>query len=226
MPRNTATTGASAAWLSVAALLLACGGPAAEPTAGVQRELILDERPRDIAVLGLGDLGEIRFELLSEVAPQTVENFEKLGAQGFYDGTRFHRVIPDFMIQGGDPNSRDKDPRNDGQGGPGYAIADEFSSLSHHRGTVSMANHGQPNSAGSQFFIVHADAPHLDGQYTIFGRVTQGMEVVDAITELEIDTYGRWGPRNRPYPVEAIVESLRIEPAAKEVASVGGAGGP
>jgi peptidyl-prolyl cis-trans isomerase B (cyclophilin B) len=108
-------------------------------------------------------------------------------------------VIPGFMIQGGDPNTRDRDPTNDGQGGPGYLMDDEFNAAPHGRGVVSMANVGRPNSAGSQFFIVHAEnAPHLDAHYTAFGRVVSGMHIVDEIVEVERDEHGRWGPPNRP----------------------------
>ena len=153
---------------------------------------------------------EIHFELLPEIAPNTVAHFKTLITTGFYTNTYFHRVLPGFMIQGGDPNSKDRDPRNDGNGGMGHAIEDEFSALSHARGIVAMANKGH-GTASSQFFIVQEDSPHLDGHYTIFGRVVEGMDVVDAITELEIDQFGRWGPRDRPYPVQAVVGGSRIE---------------
>lgn len=175
------------------------------------------EGVRDVAVLELRDLGEIRIALYPEIAPLTVENFLALVSEGFYDGTLFHRVIPGFMIQGGDPNSKDKDPGDDGYGDPGYTIPDELSSAPHERGVVSMANLGRPNSAGSQFFIVHRESPQLDGQYSAFGRVIAGMDVVDRIAELERDEHGRWGPKDRP--IER-VEVLRtwVEPA-------GGVGG-
>src|SRR3990172_3146881 len=171
------------------------------------------EGPHEVAVLAMGDFGEIRFELLPELAPATVESFKRLAALGTFDGTTFHRVIPGFMIQGGDPNTRNNDPRDDGQGGSEFTIPDEFTSYPQRRGTVSMAHRGHHNTAGSQFFILHADAPFLDGHHTAFGRVTQGMVVVDAITALEIDKYGRYGPRDRPYPKSAVVESVKIHPA-------------
>jgi cyclophilin family peptidyl-prolyl cis-trans isomerase len=117
------------------------------------------------------------------------------------------------MVQGGDPLTKNHDPRDDGRGNPGFTIEDEFTDYPHLRGTVSMANTGTPYSAGSQFFIVLADSRQLDGQYTAFGRVTRGMEVADAIAALEIDRYGRYGPPNRPYPVSAVVETVRIEAA-------------
>jgi peptidyl-prolyl cis-trans isomerase B (cyclophilin B) len=193
----------------------ACGGddPAPEPAAQSTAAARISDAPHDTAVLAIADLGEIRFELLPELAPKTVENFIKLAGEGFYDGTTFHRVIPDFMVQGGDPNTRNHDPRDDGKGGPDYEIEDEFHDLPHLRGTVSMANRGRRNSAGSQFFIVHQDSPQLDGSYTAFGRVTQGIEVVDVITQVEIDKFGRYGPQNRPYPKNVVIESIKIEPA-------------
>ncbi len=127
--------------------------------------------------------GEIEIEFLPQKAPGHVKNFLDLARQGFYDGTTFHRVIPGFMIQGGDPNTKDqKAPRTmHGTGGPGYKIRAEFNDLSHKRGVVSMARSSDPHSAGSQFFICVADYPSLDRQYTAFGRVTRGMEVADKI---------------------------------------------
>jgi peptidyl-prolyl cis-trans isomerase B (cyclophilin B) len=202
---------ALAAWAACG--LAACGeepAPAPEPPSP---EELVSEGPHDAAVLALEDLGEIRIELLRELAPDTVENFVKLAESGFYDGTSFHRVIPGFMIQGGDPLTTNHDPRDDGRGGPGYTIRDEFSAYPHVRGTVSMAHMGQRDTAGSQFFIVHERAPHLDGNYTVFGRVVDGLDVVDAVTQLEIDQYGRFGPRDRPYPEEARILSVRIERA-------------
>jgi cyclophilin family peptidyl-prolyl cis-trans isomerase len=150
------------------------------------------------AFVEVSGLGTIEIELFPELAPETVANFRKLAAEGFYDATTFHRVIPSFMIQGGDAHSRNDDPTDDGSGGPGYTIPDEFSRAPHLRGAVSMANRGAPNSGGSQFFIVHADSQHLDNQYALFGRVVSGMDIVDRITEVERDTAGRWGPKNRP----------------------------
>jgi len=203
--------GARPFWGALAAAgAWACGaGPEPAAPAGPQ----IAEGPHPVAVIRVEDLGEIRIELLPELAPRTVLNFAKLAGEGFYDGTTFHRVIPGFVIQGGDPNSRNRDPRDDGKGGPGYTIEAEGNALSHRRGVVSMARGASPDSAGSQFFIVHADSPDLDGAYTAFGRVLEGMEVVDAIAALEIDTYGRFGPRDRPYPVDARIESLRVDPA-------------
>ncbi len=169
--------------------------------------------PHDVAVLQVRDFGPIRIELLQDEAPLTVANFEKLARAGFYDGTTFHRVVPGFVIQGGDPNTKDRDPRNDGMGGPGYHIKAEFNDTPHLRGTVSMARSSAPDSAGSQFFIVLADHHELDGHYTAFGRVTEGMDVVDRIAAVEVDKYGRWGPPDRPLK-DVVVESVRLEPPA------------
>ncbi len=204
------------AWLVVGFVaLLACGcdeqavAPAAEPP-----EPPVDTQP--VAVVRVRDMGEIRIALRPDVAPKTVANFEKLAGEKFYDGILFHRVLPEFMIQTGDPLTKDRDPRNDGMGGPGYKIPDEKSGLRHRRGAVSMANSG-PNTGGSQFFILVGDAPHLDGMHTIFGRVVSGMEVVDAINAVERDQYGRHGPPDRPMK-DVVIESLTIEPAKSPVA--------
>ncbi len=127
---------------------------------------------------------KIKLELYPEVAPNTVKNFVSLVNKGFYDGTIFHRVIPGFMIQGGDPEGS-------GMGGPGYGIKGEFkangfdNTLKHTKGVLSMARSANPNSAGSQFFIMSADAPHLDGQYAAFGKVIEGIEEVDRIVSVK-----------------------------------------
>ena len=134
------------------------------------------------------NLGNIQFELLSDVAPETVRNFIKLAESGFYDGTLFHRVIPGFMIQGGDPNTKDPTKKSQwGMGGTGHTINAEFSSRSHLRGIVSMARSTDPNSADSQFFIVTSDSTFLDRQYTVFGEVVDGIEVADKIVNLPRD---------------------------------------
>lgn len=133
------------------------------------------------------NFGKILFKLLPELAPETVRSFEKLAKDGFYDETLFHRVIPGFMIQGGDPNTKTDNKGSWGTGGPGYNIKAEFSSRSHLRGIVSMARSQDPDSAGSQFFIVTADSTFLDRQYTVFGEVTEGMDVADKIVNLERD---------------------------------------
>jgi cyclophilin family peptidyl-prolyl cis-trans isomerase len=125
--------------------------------------------------------GKIVFELYPDKAPKTVDNFIKLANSGFYDGIKWHRVDPGFVIQGGDPLSKDNDPRNDGTGGPGYTIEAEFNDMKHITGTVAMARKQDVDSAGSQFYICLAPAPHLDGKYTIFGKVVEGMDVVNSI---------------------------------------------
>jgi len=134
-----------------------------------------------IVTIEMENGGVIKAELYPEIAPNTVANFVTLVQAGFYNGLIFHRVIPGFMIQGGDPQGT-------GMGGPGYSIKGEFArngfkqnNLRHSRGVLSMARSMMPNSAGSQFFIMHANAPHLDGDYAAFGKVTEGMDVVDAI---------------------------------------------
>jgi cyclophilin family peptidyl-prolyl cis-trans isomerase len=128
--------------------------------------------------------GTIGLELFPEDAPKTVENFTKLASEGYYDGLTFHRVIPDFMIQGGCP-------RGDGTGGPGYTFEDEFNQHPVARGYLAMANAG-PDTNGSQFFIVTADAcPWLDGKHTVFGRITSGQDVADAISQVERDSGDR-----------------------------------
>ena len=137
-------------------------------------------------VIEMQNGGKIELELDAKAAPITVENFEKLVREGFYDGLIFHRVISGFMIQGGCPEGT-------GMGGPGYHIKGEFAAngvenpIKHVRGVISMARAQDPNSAGSQFFIMHADAPYLDGQYAAFGKVVSGMEVVDQIADAVTD---------------------------------------
>jgi cyclophilin family peptidyl-prolyl cis-trans isomerase len=138
----------------------------------------------DIAVLET-NLGTIKFALLDDKAPKTVANFEKLADQKFYDGTAFHRVIPGFMIQGGDPNTKSPDKAKYGQGGPGYNIDDEFGDTDFTRGVVAMANTGSPNSGGCQFFIMVGANPGLKGHYSVFGNVTDGMDVADKIVQVK-----------------------------------------
>ncbi len=154
--------------------------------------------------------GIILLELDAEAAPITVENFEQLAQDEFYDGLIFHRVIRDFMIQGGDPTGT-------GMGGPGHQITGEFkkngwnNDLSHERGVISMARSGDPNSAGSQFFITHGDASFLDGDYAAFGRVVSGMEVVDEIAGVATDGADR--------PLEEVaIETVRIIDAPADAA--------
>ncbi len=132
-------------------------------------------------------LGNIELKFFPEVAPNHVNNFIELAKKGLYDGTIFHRVIPGFMIQGGDPNTKGVDRASHGMGGPGHTVKAEFNDKSHKRGILSMARSGHPDSAGSQFFICVADAPFLDKQYTVFGEVVSGMEVADKIVNQQRD---------------------------------------
>lgn len=146
---------------------------------------------------------KMTLELYPEIAPITVENFVSLAKKGFYDGLIFHRVIEDFMIQGGDPDGT-------GCGGPGYSIKGEFAAngvkndLKHTRGVISMARAMDPNSAGSQFFIMHQDAPHLDGQYAAFGKMTDGFDVLDKIATTDTDRSDR--PREEQRMKTVVVE--------------------
>lgn len=154
------------------------------------------------------NLGDITLELFQKDAPLATANFIELAKSGFYNNTKFHRVIPNFMIQGGDPNSKDTDWSNDGMGGPGYAFRDEINSHKLVRGVLAMANSG-PNTNGSQFFIVTAqDTPWLDGKHTAFGRVLSGMEVVDKIETLRKD--------KNDHPLsDAIILSIEVEENSK-----------
>ena len=147
--------------------------------------------------------GVIKVELYPEIAPNTVNNFISLVKKGFYNGLTFHRIIPGFMIQGGDPNGV-------GSGGPGYSIRGEFAingfenDLKHTAGVISMARAMNPNSAGSQFFIMHEDAPHLDGSYAAFGKTIEGMDVVDEIARVKTG----WGDK----PITPVImESVTVE---------------
>lgn len=151
------------------------------------------------------NFGEIKLELFKNDAPKTVANFINLAKAGFYDNTKFHRVIKDFMIQGGDPNSKDDDWSNDGRGGPDYVFEDEINSHKITRGVIAMANAG-PNTNGSQFFILtKTSAPWLDGKHTVFGKVIEGMDVVDKIKNAKTDK------AQGDHPIENIaVKSIKI----------------
>ena len=155
------------------------------------------------AIIEIRKFGTIEVELYPDIAPISVDNFVQLSRKGFYNGLTFHRVIRGFMIQGGCP-------KGNGTGGPGYSIKGEFTSnginnpLKHTRGVISMARAMDPNSAGSQFFIMHQDAPHLDGQYAAFGKTIKGIEVVDAIASVDTNFYDM--------PLEkVIIERITIE---------------
>ena len=138
--------------------------------------------PNEVTVIETS-LGNIEFEFLEDKAPGHVKNFKDLANSEFYNGTIFHRVIPGFMVQGGDPNTKSDDRSTHGTGGPGHTIKAEFNDETHARGVVSMARSQDPDSAGSQFFVVVNDSDFLDGQYTVFGRVISGMNVVDKIVD-------------------------------------------
>jgi peptidyl-prolyl cis-trans isomerase B (cyclophilin B) len=147
-------------------------------------------------------LGNIELRFFPEVAPNHVKNFIELAKKGLYDGTTFHRVIPGFMIQGGDPNSKNPDRSKHGYGGPGYTLKAEFNEKPHKRGTLSMARSQNPDSAGSQFFICAADAPSLNGNYTVFGEIISGMDVAEKIVSQ---------PRDRmDNPLERIEIKVKI----------------
>jgi peptidyl-prolyl cis-trans isomerase B (cyclophilin B) len=151
------------------------------------------------------NLGRIVLGFLPEVAPNHVQNFKDLARSGFYDGTKFHRIIPGFMIQGGDPNTKSDDRSTYGMGGPEKRVKAEFNSTKHLRGVVSAARTQDPDSAGSQFFLMVKDSPHLDGQYSAYGRIVEGMDVVDKIVALPRDN------RDNPKPENpAIVETVTI----------------
>lgn len=147
----------------------------------------------------------IEIELYPELAPESVQHVVALARSGHYDGTTFHRVIPGFVLQGGDPNSRDRDPSNDGQGGAPIAIPDELSGAPIERGVVALASQGRPNSTSTQFFIAHGKAEALTGRYNVIGRVREGIDTVDAVAAIPTDAIGRWGPKDRP------LEAVTIE---------------
>ena len=170
---------------------------------------------KEVAVVNTSS-GEMVLELWPEVAPKTVENFKSLAQAGFYDGTAFHRIVKGFMIQGGDPNT--KDPANEnaapgsgkafGEGDPGYKIKAEFNDRSHQRGVISMARSQHPDSAGSQFFICLGDASFLDRKYTAFGRLTQGDDVLGRIGDTPV-TANQGGERSKPL-ARVTVHSIRF----------------
>jgi len=209
----------AAAMLAVGLFGTACGRDQVrtdeiEPDAA--EAFVWPSGPHPTVTLEVEGRGTITIELYPELAPRTVENFIALAEQDFYDGTTFHRVVPGFMIQGGDPNSRDDDPRNDGLGGPEHRIPDEHNAAPHVRGAVSMANDGQPDSGGSQFFIVQSDSTQLDGRFTLFGRVIDGMAVVDAISEVEVDLHGRWSKPGRPLE-NVVIADVTVDEAHARV---------
>ena len=175
-----------------AAAIAADKAPAVQPPA--------DKGPKAIIKT---KLGEIEIKLFPDKAPKHVENFLKLAKSGFYNGTIFHRVIPNFMIQGGDPNTKDLNKKElYGMGGPGHSVKAEFNDVPHKRGIVSMARSDDPDSAGSQFFIVVEDSPFLDGKYTAFGQVVKGLGVADKIVNQPRDA--------RDNPIERIEMTVTV----------------
>jgi len=187
--------GWSCMWIVILGVMLGTGR-----SVYVEAQTASGKEPRAIIDTKFGSM-EIRF--FADKAPQHVENFLKLARSGFYDKTIFHRVIPGFMIQGGDPNTKDEQKKAQyGTGGPGYRVKAEFNDRPHVRGAVSMARSQDPDSAGSQFFIVVKEASHLNGQYTLFGEVVNGMEVADKIVAQPRDS--------RDNPLERIEMTVRV----------------
>jgi len=165
----------------------------------------------EVAVIKTSE-GDMVVQFWTDAAPNTIENFKKLARQGFYDGTIFHRIVKEFMIQGGDPNSKDPAKENSyGQGGPGYNIKAEFNDHSHDRGVVSMARGSDPDSAGSQFFICLAPVHRLDHQYTTFGKLIKGQDVLEKIGDIPV-TRNSMGEPSKPTK-RVVIESIKIVPA-------------
>src|SRR6266513_5844370 len=165
----------------------------------------------EVAVIKTSE-GEMVVQFWTDAAPNTIENFKKLARQGFYDATIFHRIVKEFMIQGGDPNSKDPAKENSyGQGGPGYNIKAEFNDHSHDRGVVSMARGPDPDSAGSQFFICFASVHRLDHQYTTFGKLIKGQDVLEKIGDIPV-TRNSMGEPSKPSK-RVVIASIKIVPA-------------
>src|SRR6266516_2651708 len=165
----------------------------------------------EVAVIKTSE-GNMVVQFWNDAAPNTIENFKKLARSGFYDGTIFHRIVKGFMIQGGDPNSKDPAKENKyGEGGPGYQIKAEFNNHSHQRGVISMARGPDPDSAGSQVLICLAPAPRLDGNYTTFGKLIKGEDVLEKIGETPV-TKNSMGEMSKPTK-RVVIESVKIVPA-------------
>jgi peptidyl-prolyl cis-trans isomerase B (cyclophilin B) len=165
----------------------------------------------EVAVIKTNE-GEMVVQFWTDAAPNTIENFKKLARQGFYDGTIFHRIVKDFMIQGGDPNSKDPAKENSyGQGGPDYKIKAEFNDHPHDRGVISMARSADPDSAGSQFFICLAPVHRLDHQYTTFGKLIKGDDVLEKIGNIPVERNAQGEPSKPTKRV--VIESIKIMPA-------------
>jgi peptidyl-prolyl cis-trans isomerase B (cyclophilin B) len=166
----------------------------------------------DVAVIKTSE-GEIVVQFWTDAAQNTIENFKKLARQGFYDGTIFHRIIRGFMIQGGDPNSKDPSKENRyGEGGPGYQIKAEFNDHKHDRGVISLARGPDPDSAGSQFFVCLATVPRLDGKYTTFGKLIKGEDVLEKIGDTPV-TKNSMGEMSKPTK-RVVIEKIDIVPAS------------
>jgi peptidyl-prolyl cis-trans isomerase B (cyclophilin B) len=189
------SVGRTLVWLIIAGVMLLTAGSdrgQAQTASGKAPQAMIETK-----------FGSMEMRFFPDKAPKHVEHFIKLAKSGFYDKTIFHRVIPGFMIQGGDPNTKDETNKTQyGMGGPGYRVKAEFNDRSHVRGTVSMARSSEPDSAGSQFFIVVQDTPHLNGKYTVFGEVVKGMEVADKIVSQPRDA--------RDNPLERIEMTVKI----------------
>ncbi len=203
--------------------ITACNKPAdqqaAAPTPLQEEQEVKDNKENqtktnqdEVAIMETS-VGTMVLRFFPDVAPGHVENFKKLAREGFYDGTRFHRVISGFMIQGGDPNSKSDDINRWGTGSPGYSIKAEFNDRPHVRGTLSMARSSDPNSAGSQFFICHGRAASLDGQYTVFGELMDGLDVLDKIATAAV-TRSPSGEKSLPI-TPVTVKSVKIVPLAE-----------
>jgi peptidyl-prolyl cis-trans isomerase B (cyclophilin B) len=189
------SVGRTLIWLIIAGVILLAAGSnrgQAQTASGKAPQAIIETK-----------FGSMEMRFFPDKAPKHVENFMKLAKSGLYDKTIFHRVIPGFMIQGGDPNTKDETNKAQyGMGGPGYRVKAEFNDRPHVRGTVSMARSSDPDSAGSQFFIVVKDTPHLNGKYTVFAEVVKGMEVADKIVSQPRDA--------RDNPLERIEMTVKI----------------
>jgi len=176
-----------------------------------QKEASPMSTSNEVAVIKTNE-GEMVVQFWTDAAPNTIENFKKLARQGFYDGTIFHRIVKGFMIQGGDPNSKDPAKESDyGAGGPGYKIKAEFNNHSHDRGVISMARGPDPDSAGSQFFICLAPVRRLDGQYTTFGKLIKGADVLEKIGDTPVERNAQ-GEMSKPTK-RIVIESVKIVPA-------------
>jgi len=192
-------------------LMLLLVGAAAFAADETKEEKTPMNSSNEVAVIKTSE-GDMVVQFWTDAAPNTIENFKKLARQGFYDGTIFHRIVKEFMIQGGDPNSKDPAKENSyGQGGPGYNIKAEFNDHSHDRGVISMARGPDPDSAGSQFFICLAPVHRLDHQYTTFGKLIKGQDVLEKIGDIPV-TRNSMGEPSKPTK-RVVIESIKIVPA-------------